>query len=139
MYLFVGSEFLGSHFRLRTLSYTFTSFHSWTHMYNQKYRGFHPMGYLSLLAITQHIFSFSRIQPCDPVGRCLTLPSPPNQTPNAVLIITMHSHPCHAIFPYINAMRCAMHVMSCHMHNECYMDTILHHLLGVMDNHLTCI
>ena len=107
MCLFVGSEFSRSHRRLRTPSYTFTGF-CWTHMYNQKYRGFHLRGYLSVLAIAQHIFSFSCIQPCDPVGRCPTVPSPPNQTPNTVLIITMHLHPCHAMFLCISAMQCAI-------------------------------
>ena len=90
--------------RLPTLPQAFTV----GHIYNQKYRGFHPRGYLSLLAIIQHIFSFSCIQPCDPIGRCLTVLSPPNQTPNAMLIITMHLHPCHVMFPCINAMRCAI-------------------------------
>ena len=37
-------EFLGSHRRLRTPSYNFTGFHRWTHMYNQKYWGFHSRG-----------------------------------------------------------------------------------------------
>ena len=50
-------EFSGSHRRLCTLSYTFTGFHRWTHMYNQKYRVFHPRKYLSLLATTRHKFS----------------------------------------------------------------------------------
>ena len=56
---FVGSEFSGSHRRLRTPSYNFTSFHRWTHVYNQKYQIFHLRGYLSLLTITRHIFSCS--------------------------------------------------------------------------------
>ena len=47
------------------------------------------MGYLSLYDITRHIFSFSCMKPCDPVRRCPTVLSPPNQTPNAVLIITV--------------------------------------------------
>ena len=105
---FFGSEFSGSHCRLRTSFYTFTGFHRWTHMYNQIYRGFHWRGYLSLFAITRHIFSFSCVQPCDSVGRCPTILSPPNQTLNVVLIITMHSHPYHAMFLSINAMRCAI-------------------------------
>ena len=90
--------------RLPTLSLAFT----FGHRYNKKYWGFHWRGYLSLLAISRHIFSFSCIQSCESVGRCPIVPSPPNQTPNAVLIITMHSHPCHTMFPCINAMRCAL-------------------------------
>ena len=56
--LWVG-EFSGSHLRLRTTSYTFTGLHRWTHIYNQKYRVFHPREYLTLLATTQHKFSCS--------------------------------------------------------------------------------
>ena len=91
--------------------------------------------------LTQHIFSFYCIQPCDLVGRCPNVPSPPNQTPNAVLIITMHSHPCHVLFPCITAKQCnaPLHVISCRMHNEGNMDTIPHHLPGIIDNHITCI
>ena len=67
------------------------------------------MGYLYLLAIIRHIFSFSFIQPCDPVGHCPTLLSPPNQTPKAVLIIIMHSHSFNAMSLCIcNAMHHCM-------------------------------
>ena len=41
---FLGNGFLGSHCRLRMPSYTFTGFHRWKHMYNQKYQVFHPRG-----------------------------------------------------------------------------------------------
>ena len=103
---------LVANFRGFTTSFALLSILSWAftvgHMYNQKYWGFHPRGYLSLLVITRHIFSFSCIQLCDPIGRCPIVPSPPNQTPNAVLIITMHTHPCHAMLSCINAMRCAI-------------------------------
>ena len=34
-------------------------FHRWTHIYNKKYRGFHPRGYLFLLVITRYKFSCS--------------------------------------------------------------------------------
>ena len=56
---FVGSEFSGSHCRLCMPYYTFTGFHRLTHMYKKKYQVFHLKEYLSLLAITQHIFSCS--------------------------------------------------------------------------------
>ena len=97
-------------------------FHCWTHMYNKKYRGFHPRGYLSLLSITRHIFSFSCIQPCDPVGRYPTVLSPSNQTSNVVLIITMHSHPFHAMSLYICNAMCHFMPITCHIYDECYMD-----------------
>ena len=48
--VFVGSQFPGSHCRLRTPFDTFTNFHCWIHISNQEYRVFHPSGYLSLLA-----------------------------------------------------------------------------------------
>ena len=88
-------------------------------MYNQKYSCFHPRGYQSLLTITRHIFSFSFIQPCNPVGRSPTIPSPPNQTPKAMLIITMHSRPFNAMSPYIcNAMRhCMLYHATCIMNS----------------------
>ena len=117
MCLFVVSEFLESHRRLRKPSYTFMGFHHWTHMYNQKYRGFLSRGYLSLLANTRQIFSFSFIQQCDPFGRCTTVPNPPNQTPNTVLIITMNSHPFNAMSPCIcNAIHhCMLYHATCIM------------------------
>ena len=36
----------------------------------------------------------------------------------------MHSHPFNAMSPCICNARC--HCMSCHMHNECYMDNTIH-------------
>ena len=55
---FFGSEFLGSHRRLRTSFYTFTGFHRWTHMYNQIYRGFHSRGYYPYLLLPDTYFHF---------------------------------------------------------------------------------
>ena len=118
----MGREFLGSHRRLCKPLYTFTGFHRWTQMYNQKYRGFYSRGYLSLLAITRHIFSLSCIQLCNPVGHCPIIPSPPSQTPNVVLIITMHSHPFHAMSPCICNTMCHFMPIPCHIYYECYMN-----------------
>ena len=117
MCLFVGTKFSGSHLRFRKPFYNFIGFHLWTHMYNQKYRGFHPMGVSILACYYRHIFSFSFIQLCNPIGRCPTIPSPPNQTPNAVLIITMHSHTFNATSPCIcNAMcHCMLYHVTCIM------------------------
>ena len=96
---------------LPTLSQAFTvghicitkHFHHWTHIYP--------------CLLLPDTFSFSFIQPCNPVGRCPTVPSPPNQTPNAVLIITMHSHPFNAMSPCIcNAMcHCMLYHATCIM------------------------
>ena len=141
MCLFVSSEFSGSHHRLHAPSYTFTRFHHWTHMYNQKYRGFIPKMYLSLLAITRHIFSFSCRQPCHPVGRCPTVPCSPNQTPNVVLIITMHSHSFHAMSLCICSAMCHFMPIPCHnsiwtiLYDDCYMDNSTHaYHPCIMDN-----
>ena len=137
MCFFVGSEFSGSHRRLRKSFYTFISFHRWTHMYNQNKPGFHPRGCLSLLANTRHIFSFSCIQLCDLVGSCPTIPSPPNQTPNAVLIITMHSHPFHVMSLCICNAMCHFMPIPCHIYDECYMDNSSHaYNPCIMDNYI---
>ena len=92
-------------------AYTFSRAFTVGTLYNHKYRVFHPRGYLSSLVITRHIFSFSCIQPCDSIGRRPTVPSPPNQSPNAVLIITMHSHSFNTM-PHAYAMQCnaSLHV-----------------------------
>ena len=86
-------------------------------MYNHIYQVFHSMGYLSLLAITRHIFSFSCIQPCDFVRHRPMVLSPPNQSPNTMLIITQHSHPFNAMSPCIcNAMcHCMLYHATCIM------------------------
>ena len=56
-----------------------------------------------LLHDTSFLYHF--IQSCDSVGCRSTVPSPSNQSPNAVLIITMHSHPFNVMSPCIcNAM-----------------------------------
>ena len=85
--VFVGSEFTGSHYRLRTPSDTFVNFHHWIHMSNQEYRVFHPRGYLSLLAIPNTcIFHFLFLL-CDrktKFGCCPILPSPPSNTKHSV-------------------------------------------------------
>ena len=125
MCLFVGSEFPRSHYRLHTPSYTFTGFHCWTHMYNKKYRGFHPRGCLSLLAITREIFSFPCIQSCDFVGRRPNVPSPPSNTKHSV----DHNYaltPIQCDVPVHMQCNAPLHVILCHMYDECYMDNIIH-------------
>ena len=77
-------------------------------------------------AFTRHIFSFSCIQPCDSVGRCPIVPSPPNQKPNTVLIIIMRSHPFHAMSPCICNAICHFMPIPCHIYDECYMDNSTH-------------
>ena len=83
------------------------------------------MGYLSLLAITRHIFSFSCIQLCDYVRRCPTLLSSSSNTKRNV----DHNHTltpiqCHVlVHMQYNA---PLHVISYHMYDEYYMDNIIH-------------
>ena len=119
-------------------------------MYNQKYRGFHPRGYLSLLGITRHIFSFSFIQLCDPVRHCPTVSSPPNQTSNTVLITTMHSHSFNAMSPCIcNAMHhCMLYHVRCIMNatwtmlkpytSPCTMDNYINQHQISKRSHISC-
>ena len=85
--VFMGSEFPGSHRRLRMPSDTFMNFHCWIHMSNQEYQVFHSRGYLSLLAVPNtRIFHFLFLL-CDcetHFGRCPILPSPPSNTKHSV-------------------------------------------------------
>ena len=137
MCLFVGSEFLGSHRRLCPPSNTFTGFHRWTHMYNQKYRVFHLKGYLSLLVFTRHIFSFSCIQPCATLLDIVPQYRVHHQTPNAVLIHTMHSHSFHAMSLCICNAMCHCMPIPCHMYDKCYMDNSTHaYHPCIMDNYI---
>ena len=117
-----------------TLSWAFTIGHICITKTNGAFtRG----GCLSLLANTRHIFSFSCILPCDLVGRCPTVPSPPNQIPNAVLIITMHSHPFHAMSPCICNAMCHFMPKPCHIYDEFCMDNSTHaYRPCIMDNYI---
>ena len=111
----MGSEFLGSYRKLRTPSDTFANFHRRIHMSNQEYRVFHPMEYLSLLAIPNtrifhFLFFYATVRLIlDVVPFYLAHHQTPNtvsmyhvlmtyhRTPKTVSISTMHSHPRHAM------------------------------------------
>ena len=116
--VFVGSEFSRFLRRLRTPSNTFTNFHRWIHMYNQKYQIFHPKGYLSLLAIPDtHIFHFLFLL-CDREAhfrRCPILPSPPSNTKHSVDLYHALT-PMSCDVPRINAMQC--HYMCLMLHAQ---------------------
>ena len=98
----------------------------------------------------RHIFSFSFIQPCDPVGRCPTVPSPANQTLNTVLIITMHSHPFNAMSSCIcKVMRhCMLYHATCIMNvtwtmlkpytSPCTMDNYINQQKISKRSHISC-
>ena len=61
------ANFPRSHLRLCNPSHTFTDFHRWIHMCNQK----------DNRAFTQHIISFSIFEPCDSIWTLSHLPSSP--------------------------------------------------------------
>ena len=63
------ANFPGSHLRLCKPSHTFTAFHRWIHMCNQKDNG----------AFTRHIISFSIFKSCDSILTLSHFPSPSNQ------------------------------------------------------------
>ena len=133
--VFMGSEFLGSHHRLRKLFNTITNFHRLIHMSNQQYRVFHPKGYLSLLAIpnTSIFFQFLFLL-CNRethFERCPILLSPPSNSKHNVYIPCTHDIPSntkhsvdlyHALTPIscevpgINAMQC--HCMYLMLHAQ---------------------
>ena len=123
----MGSEFPGSHRRLFMPSDTFTNFHRQIHMSNQEYRVFHLMGYLSLFARPNtRIFHFFFLL-CNRetrFGRCPILLSPPSNTKHSVDLPCTHTHVMRCLVHKCNAM--PLHVISCHMHNECYMDNTIH-------------
>ena len=102
-------------------------------MSDHNWQFFHSRGDLSLLANIWHIVSFplySTVRLCWTLSH-LTEPTQSN-TKCSVDSSTMHSHPFNAMSPCIcNApvhMQCNMplHVISCHMHNEHYMDNTIH-------------
>ena len=123
--MFVGSEFLGSHLRLRLPFDTFTNFHRWIHMSNQEYQVFHPMRYLSLLVVPNtHIFHFFFLL-CDReihFGRCPILSSPPSNTKHNVDLPCTHDIPSNTkhnvdLYHELTPMSCdvpCINAMQCH-------------------------
>ena len=130
----MGRKFLRSHHRLRKPSNTFTKFHRWIHMSNNEYRVFHPMRYLSLLAILNtRIFHVLFLLCAREIhfGCCPILPSPPSNTKHNIDLPCNHDIPSntkhnvdlyHALtpmscdVPYINAMQC--HCMYLMLHAQ---------------------
>ena len=93
----MGSEFFGSHRRLRTPSNTFWTF---TVRVSEPIQVFHSREYLALLIITRHNF-LNEMFPCT------------------------HTHEMRC-FPCIcNVMHHCMS-MSCHICDECHMDNLIH-------------
>ena len=126
MRLFVGSEFLVSHCRLRKPRHFYGVSPLGT-MSDHNWRGFHPRRDLSLLANTRHIFSlplYSTVRLYWTLSYLTELTQ--SNTKHSVDSSTMHSHPFNVISPCICNAICHLHVISCHMHNECYMDNTIH-------------
>ena len=81
-------------------------------------------GYLSLLAIPRHIFSFPCIQSCEFVGRCPSVLSLPSNTKHCV----DHNHalpPIKCDVPVHMQCNVPLHDISCHMYNEFHMDNYI--------------
>ena len=130
--VFLFSEFLGSHRRLRKPSNNFTNCYHWIHMSNQEYRVFHMKGYLSLLAIPNTRIFHLLFLLCDRethFGFCPILPSPPSNTKHSVDLPCTHDIPSntkhsvdlyHALTPLSCDVLC-INAMQCH-----YMYLMLH-------------
>ena len=106
--VFVGSEFPGSHLRLRSPFNTFANFHRLIHMSNQEYRVFHQRGYLSLLALPNtRIFHFLFLlnNRDTHFGCCPILPSPPSNIKHSVDLYHALT-PMSCDVPCINVMKC---------------------------------
>ena len=139
MRLYVVSGFLVSHRGLRKPR-QFYGLSPLGTMFDHNWRAFHLREDLSFLANTRHIFSvpfYSILRLCWTLSHLL---SPPNQTPNTMLILpTMQSHPFNAMSSCICIARC--HCMLYHV--TCIMNatwtTQSTPLTGAMDNHITCI
>ena len=109
------TNFLGFHRRRRTPSNTFVDIHCWMDMFDQEYKPFHLRGCLSLIATTRHIISNRATLRCHPFFRARHL-----NTKHSVLS-------CHALTPVSRDVpmhiqcRMSLHVLSCYMHDESYM------------------
>ena len=80
------------------------------------------------LLIPGTYFPYHFNQPCDSVGRCPISSSPPNQTPNAVLIYQPCTHTHLMRCPLADAMQlCHCVFVPCHIYDECYMDNFIKH------------
>ena len=121
MLLCVGSEFLVSHHRIHKPRH-FYGISPLGTMSDHNWRVFLPREDLSQLADTQHIFYLpfqSTVRLCWTLSH-LTEPTQSN-TKRSVNLPTMHSHPFNAISQCICNAIMPLQVISCHMHNECYM------------------
>ena len=124
---FVGSEFPGSHHRT---PHAFLHFLDSTVGVYEPVQAFHPRGCRTLLASTHHTFF-----PCYVTVRlCWTSSNGTEPTHQSPSMVIDHNH---ALTPIqcnvsLHMHNTSLHVISCHMYNECYMDNsnhTIHHVL----------
>ena len=100
----------------------------------------HFYSFIGLIIWDTGILQVDRLSTRHPeigASHCPTVPSPPNQTQNVVLIITMHSHPFHAMSPCICNAMCHFMPIPCHIYDEFYMDNYTHACHPcIMDNYI---
>ena len=125
IHLFMDSGFLVSHSRLCKPRH-FYGLSPLGTMFDHNWRVFHLREDLSLFVDTRHIFSlpfYSTVRLCWTLSH---LPSPHNQTPNTVSIYQPCTNTHLMRCPRAYECKMSLHVISCYMHNECYMDNTIH-------------
>ena len=104
---FMGSEFLVSQHRLHTPRY-FYGLSPLQLSLTIINGSFTREGVYPCLLLPDTSFLYHIIQPCDSVGLRHTSPSPPNQTPNVVLIFQPCTHTHSMRCPHAYEMQCAI-------------------------------
>ena len=118
---------------LPTLSRSFTVGHICITKNNRAFTrgGIYP--YLLLPDTYFHFHVYNHVNLLDVVPLYLVH----HQTPNAVLIHTMHSHPFHVMSPCICNVMCHFMPIPCHIYDEFYMDNSIHaYHPCIMDNYI---
>ena len=124
---FVGSKILVSHRGLRKPRHFYDLSPLGT-MSDHNWRVFHSRGDLSLLADTWHIFSVSCNHATLLDAVLFTEPTKSN-TKHSVDLPTMHSHPTQCDAPVHIQCKMPLHVISCYMYNEHYMEQFINRTL----------
>ena len=132
---FLGSEVLGSHRKLRSLlilSRDFSIGYIYITKNNKAFTrgGIYP--YLLLPDTYFHFHVYNRVTLLNVVPLYRAHP-----IKHQMLIITMHSHPFHAMSPCICNAMCHFMPIPCHIYDECYMDNSTHaYHPCIMDNYI---
>ena len=123
MHLFMGSRFLVSHCELHKPRH-FYGLSPLGTMFDHNWLVFHPRVDLSLFTDNRNIFSVS----CNRATLLDVVPyTEPTQlnTKRSVNLPTMHSHPWNAMFLVHMQCKMPLHVISCYMYNEHYMEQFI--------------